>query len=63
MPNMPATTWQDPTHEVEYTVSSASDIVDPSGNTLVDPSGNQVVDTGVTVETLAGTVWAEDDSE
>lgn len=61
--NVPATVWQDPDQDVEYTVGDANSIVDPSGNTLVDPDGNQVIDTGVTADFIPATVWSEDDGE
>lgn len=62
MTNIPATPWQDPSREVEYTIGDASNIVDPLGDNLVDPNGNQVIDTGVTADYMAATDWEEDEA-
>lgn len=59
--DLPATTWENPNREVEYTVGDANSIVDPDGNNFVDPDGNQVVDTGVTTDYMAATAWEESD--
>lgn len=61
--NVPTTQWQDPNREVEYTVGSSNNIIDPSGNNLIDPSENQIVDTGVVADYMAATAWSEDDGK
>lgn len=61
--NAAATTWQDPSREVEYDIGGSNDIIDPSGNSLVDPSANQIIDTGVVADYMPATSWSQDDSE
>lgn len=61
MTNLPATNWNPPDGNGQFTTGTAQSIVDPSNVSLVDPSAVQIVDSGVTFTQVPQTTWTISD--